>query len=42
MLPALREVLPEAEVVTLQAGHWLHAEQPEAFRDAVDRFLVRR
>ncbi|MBE0487775.1 MAG: alpha/beta fold hydrolase [Halomonas sp.] len=42
MLPALREVLPEAEVVTLQAGHWLHAEQPEAFRDAVNRFLAER
>lgn len=42
MLPALREVLPEAEVVTLEAGHWLHAEQPEAFREAVNRFLVDR
>ena len=41
MLPALREVLPEAEVVTLEAGHWLHAEQPEAFRDAVEAFLAR-
>jgi len=39
MLPALREVLPAAEVVTLDAGHWLHAEQPEAFREAVDRFV---
>ncbi len=39
MLPALRAVLPRAEVVTLDAGHWLHAEQPEAFRDAVDAFL---
>ncbi|PWV80615.1 alpha/beta fold hydrolase [Halomonas sp. A11-A] len=42
MLPALREVLPEAEVVTLEAGHWLHAEQPEAFRDEVNRFLGQR
>lgn len=40
MLPGLREVLPEARVVTLDAGHWLHAEQPEAFRQAVDDFLV--
>ncbi len=40
MLPALREVLPEAEVVTLEAGHWLHAEQPEAFRESVEAFLV--
>ncbi len=41
MLPALKAVLPEAEVVTLEAGHWLHAEQPEAFRDAVEAFLAR-
>lgn len=39
MLPELREVLPEARVVTLDAGHWLHAERPEAFRQAVDDFL---
>ncbi len=40
MLPALREVLPEAEIETLDAGHWLHAEQPDAFREAVERFLA--
>ncbi|MFY0988927.1 alpha/beta fold hydrolase [Halomonas sp. C05BenzN] len=40
MLPELREVLPRARVVTLEAGHWLHAEQPEAFRRAVDDFLA--
>lgn len=40
MLPALREVLPEARVVTLEAGHWLHAEAPETFRRAVDDFLA--
>lgn len=39
-LPALREVLPEATIKTLDAGHWLHAEQPEAFREAVDGFLA--
>ncbi|WP_110641439.1 alpha/beta fold hydrolase [Salinicola sp. CPA57] len=34
-------VLPNAEWQTLDgAGHWLHAEQPEAFRDAVNRFLA--
>ncbi|WP_416140611.1 alpha/beta fold hydrolase [Halomonas sp. HK25] len=42
MLPALKEVLPEAVVVTLEAGHWLHAEQPEAFRESVDAFLAQR
>ncbi|MFP4138102.1 MAG: alpha/beta fold hydrolase [Halomonas sp.] len=40
-LPALRRVLPAAEIVTLEAGHWLHAEQPEKFREAVDTFLER-
>ncbi|MBF7052378.1 alpha/beta fold hydrolase [Halomonas sp. KAO] len=38
-LPALRKVLPEAQLVTLDAGHWLHAEQPEAFRGAIDSFI---
>ncbi|GKW48036.1 alpha/beta fold hydrolase [Halomonas sp. NCCP-2165] len=40
MLPALREVLPEAALVTLEAGHWLHAEQPEAFQAAVNDFIA--
>ncbi|APE32186.1 alpha/beta hydrolase [Halomonas aestuarii] len=39
MLPALREVLPQAEIQTLEAGHWLHAEQPAAFQAAVNGFL---
>ncbi|WP_111411895.1 alpha/beta fold hydrolase [Billgrantia lactosivorans] len=39
-LPNLREVLPNARLVTLEeAGHWLHAEQPEAFQSAVEEFL---
>lgn len=39
-LPALHEMLPRAEVVTLKgAGHWLHAEQPEAFQNSVNEFL---
>ena len=41
MLPALREVLPQAEVETLDADHWLHAEQPAAFQAAVNAFLER-
>ncbi|MDR9440064.1 MAG: alpha/beta fold hydrolase, partial [Halomonas sp.] len=41
MLPALREVLPRAEIETLDAGHWLHAEQPTAFQAAVNAFLER-
>jgi esterase len=39
VLPALHEVLPDARVVTLDAGHWLHAECPEAFQGAVNEFL---
>ncbi|MGM0782980.1 MAG: alpha/beta fold hydrolase [Pseudomonadota bacterium] len=41
MLPRLHQVLPQAQLVTLEnAGHWLHAEQPEAFQAAVNDFLA--
>ena len=41
MLPALREVLPRARLVTLKnAGHWLHADQPDAFQQAIDAFMA--
>lgn len=39
-LPAIYAVLPRAEVVTLDAGHWLHAEQPDAFQRSVNEFLA--
>lgn len=40
-LPHLRDILPQARLVTLaEAGHWLHAEQPAAFRAAVNEFLA--
>nr|WP_298415564.1 alpha/beta fold hydrolase [uncultured Halomonas sp.] len=42
LLPQLKEVLPQAEIETLDAGHWLHAEVPEAFRRAVNEFLENR
>lgn len=38
-LPQLRQVLPNARLETLEAGHWLHAEQPAAFQAAVNDFL---
>lgn len=41
-LPRLYAVLPQAEVVSLEAGHWLHAEQPDAFQRAVNDFLAKR
>ncbi|EPC04467.1 hypothetical protein L861_03850 [Litchfieldella anticariensis FP35 = DSM 16096] len=39
MLPRVHEVLPQAEIVSLDAGHWLHAERPDAFQDTVNAFL---
>lgn len=40
MLPGLRELLPHAELVTLEAGHWLHAESPSEFQVAVNDFIA--
>lgn len=38
---AIEAVMPHVRIETLEgAGHWLHAEQPEAFRAAVNRFLA--
>ena len=35
------EHFPEAEIVTIKdAGHWVHAEQPERFFDEVLRFCI--
>jgi pimeloyl-ACP methyl ester carboxylesterase len=40
-LPAVRARFPQAEMVTLEgAGHWLHAERPAPFLEAVERFLA--
>ena len=37
---AIRERFPAARIETIEgAGHWLHAEKPEPFLAAVDRFL---
>lgn len=38
-LVAVREVLPRAKLVTLDAGHWLHTEKAEEFREAIEHFL---
>ncbi|MCE3025785.1 alpha/beta fold hydrolase [Salinicola sp. DM10] len=38
---AVAAVMPEATWETLEgAGHWLHAEQPEAFQQALSRFFA--
>lgn len=41
LLPQVREVLPDADIVTLEAGHWLHAEAPKPFRETIEAFLER-
>jgi pimeloyl-ACP methyl ester carboxylesterase len=39
---AIRALFPAAEIRGLEgAGHWLHAEQPEAVREAVAAWLAR-
>jgi pimeloyl-ACP methyl ester carboxylesterase len=38
--PIITDRFPDSYVVTLEkAGHWLHADQPQAFTGAVDVFL---
>jgi esterase len=38
--PVIRALFPAARFVTLkQAGHWLHAEDPEGFLDVLEGFL---
>lgn len=40
--PLIRRRFPQAAIVTIaDAGHWLHAERPAAFLDAVLPFLAR-
>jgi esterase len=39
----LKMIYPEAEIIDIpEAGHWLHAEQPELFMDAVQHFIWHR
>jgi pimeloyl-ACP methyl ester carboxylesterase len=40
--PAIRALFPRARFASVKgAGHWVHADQPEAFRAIVDAFLPR-
>lgn len=39
VLPAIGQFFPMFRLVDIEAGHWLISEQPEAFRQAVVRFL---
>lgn len=39
--PAIRRLFPEARILRVEtAGHWVHAEQPQAFLAAVEPFLA--
>jgi pimeloyl-ACP methyl ester carboxylesterase len=38
--PAIRRLFPQARIARIpDAGHWVHAEQPQAFVDLVEGFL---
>ncbi len=40
---SIRRIYPEADIVEIRdAGHWLHAEQPQLFMDAVWKFLNKK
>lgn len=39
-IPQIKKIFPNAEVKTIaNAGHWIHAEQPKAFYNAVMEFI---
>jgi esterase len=39
-VPAIRRLFPQARIVRIEdAGHWVHAEQPQAFLQTVGPFL---
>jgi esterase len=38
--PGIRRLFPEARIIRIEgAGHWVHAEQPQAFLQTVIPFL---
>jgi esterase len=38
--PAIRQLFPQAQIIRIEgAGHWVHAEQPQAFLQIVAPFL---
>ncbi|KAJ5132972.1 hypothetical protein N7448_007130 [Penicillium atrosanguineum] len=38
-IPAIKKFFPNAQIADVEAGHWLISENPEAFRQAVVKFL---
>lgn len=40
-MPCVRHFFPKAKHVEIAgAGHWVHADAPEAFLDAITEFLL--
>ncbi|WP_317982520.1 alpha/beta fold hydrolase [Nesterenkonia ebinurensis] len=40
--PAMRQLFPRVTLTTVKnAGHWVHAEQPQVFTEALQHFLTR-
>lgn len=39
-LSTIRELFPTAEIVMINAGHWIHAEEPEELHHTVKKFLA--
>lgn len=39
--PEIRALFPRAEIVEIDSGHWIHAEQPDEFLRVVLDFLTR-
>ncbi|MDR1672299.1 MAG: alpha/beta fold hydrolase [Bacteroidales bacterium] len=40
MTPAIQQLFPQAQIAVIpDAGHWLHAEQPKLFVQAVEKFM---
>ena len=40
-MPAIQKQFPNAQLTTIKnSGHWVHAEQPLAFLEAVKQFLL--
>jgi pimeloyl-ACP methyl ester carboxylesterase len=41
-IPEIENLLPDSQYITIpNAGHWVHAEKPEEFIDAVLGFCLR-
>ncbi|GAA5870961.1 hypothetical protein JCM8547_000042 [Rhodosporidiobolus lusitaniae] len=38
-IPLIKQFFPNSELVTLETGHWVHAEKPKEFVELLDKFL---